>query len=75
MPPHKLCLKQHAIVICIRILNVQHGICNCTIQIVHNFSKHVVEPIFIPRITLIPNEQEEHLSLNVDSFELDLLLH
>ena len=42
LPPHKLCLKEHAIVICIRNLNVQNGLCNGTRLIIHNFGKHVI---------------------------------
>ena len=83
LPPHKLCLKQHAIVICIRNLNVQNGLCNGTRLIIHNFGKHVIEceiisgnhigeRIFLPRITLIPNEQEIPFEFKRKQFPIKL---
>jgi hypothetical protein len=69
LPPHKLHLKKNAVVICLRNLNTSKGLCNGTRLVIRQFKEHVIdceiitgthkgERIFLPRISLMPNEED-----------------
>lgn len=67
MPPHKLMLKCGAIIMLLRNLDINKGLCNGTRLIVHRLHSHVLDAeiltgsnkgnrVLIPRITLAPSD-------------------
>ena len=83
IPPHKLTLKLNCVVMCVRNLNTAKGLCNGTRLIVRKFKDHVVyceiitgpnkgEHVLLPRITLMPNEEEIPFELKRRQFPIKL---
>jgi hypothetical protein len=69
LPPHKLTLKKGCVIMLLRNLNTRAGLCNGTRLIVRELKNNVIdanilkekslgERVFIPRIDLIPSEDE-----------------
>jgi len=69
IPPHKLTLKEGAVVMLMRNLNPSLGLCNGTRLICKSFSPHVIkaeiitgvhcnERVLIPRISFIPSDTQ-----------------
>jgi hypothetical protein len=69
LPPHKLTLKIGCVIMLLRNLNTRAGLCNGTRLIVRELKNNVIlahilkgkilgERIFIPRVDLIPSEDE-----------------
>ena len=69
IPPHKLTLKEGAVVMLMRNLNPSLGLCNGTRLICKSFSPHVIEAeiitgvhcherVLIPRISFIPSDTQ-----------------
>ena len=67
MPPHKLQLKQHSIIMLLRNMDPINGHCNGTRYIVENLHEHIIDAtvacgpfagkrLFIPRIPLMPSD-------------------
>ena len=67
MPPHKLILKCGAIIMLLRNLDINKGLCNGTRLIVHRLHAHVLDAeiltgankgsrVLIPKITLAPSD-------------------
>ena len=67
MPPHKLHLKKHSVVMLLRNLDPVNGHCNGTRYVVEHLHDHIIDAtiacgphsgkrIFIPRIPIIPSD-------------------
>ena len=67
MPPHKLMLKEGAIIMLLRNLDIRKGLCNGTRLIIRRLHRHVIdaeiltrsgkgERVLIPRIKLAPSD-------------------
>jgi ATP-dependent exoDNAse (exonuclease V) alpha subunit len=83
LPPHELIIKKHAIIMLLRNLNTDKGLCNGTRLKVHNFSKNVIDAeittgkhkgsrVFIPRITLYTDENDDALFFKRRQFPVKL---
>jgi hypothetical protein len=83
LPSHELTLKPNSIIMLMRNLNLDEGLCNGTRLIVKNIKQHVIEAeiltgkkkgavIFIPRITLFPEENESPFSFKRRQFPIKL---
>lgn len=83
LPPHKLILKIGAIVILLRNMNLERGLCNGTrLKIVkmENYSIHAKvvsgnnknEIVILPRITLTPSNEEVPFQMSRKQFPIRL---
>lgn len=82
-PPHELELKENAIVILLRNLNQNQGLCNGTRLIIKNFRTNVIEAeivsnknygarVFLPKITLLPNQDDSTVQFKRKQFPIRL---
>ena len=83
LPPHELHLKPNAIVMLMRNLNLAKGLCNGTRLMVKTIKQYVIEAkvlsgpqkeqtIFIPRISLYPDEEESPFIFKRRQFPIKL---
>jgi hypothetical protein len=81
LPPHKLTLKKGCIVMLLRNLNTKAGLCNGTRLIVREMKNNVIiahilkkerlgKRVFIPRVDLIPSEDEFPVTIRRRQFPI-----
>jgi len=83
LPPHKLTLKNGCIIMLLRNLNTRAGLCNGTRLIVRELKNNVIianilkekalgQRVFIPRIDLIPSDDEFPVTIKRRQFPIRL---
>ncbi|GFR79208.1 ATP-dependent DNA helicase pif1 [Elysia marginata] len=79
LPPHRLLLRKHCIIMLIRNLDPQNGHCNGTRYIVEKLHSHIIDAtvavdphkgkrIFIPRIPMVPSDNIYPFSMRRKQF-------
>jgi hypothetical protein len=81
LPPHKLTLKKGCVIMLLRNLNTRAGLCNGTRLIVQEMKNNVIganiltgkqlgQSVFIPRVDLIPSEDEFPVTIRRRQFPI-----
>jgi ATP-dependent DNA helicase PIF1 len=81
LPPHKLTLKKGCVIILLRNLNTRAGLCNGTRLIIREMKNNVIDAhilkgkrlgqrVFIPRVDLIPTEDEFPITIRRRQFPI-----
>ena len=83
LPQHKLILKNNTVIMLIRNINIQQGLCNGTKLLITNLKPHVIEAqiltgknigskVFIPRIKFLTNPDVDSICLERQQFPVRL---